>query len=76
MSTEMRKIALVMTHFLCVGVGFGIGIYTLPILIQPDSPSMKMANLLLTMHYILLPFKKIVKIVISCIGEKAYINRF
>lgn len=41
MSTEMKKIALVMTHFLCVGVGFGLGIYTLPILIQPDSPSME-----------------------------------
>ena len=40
MSVEMKKIAFVITHILCVGVGFGLGLYTLPILIQPDSPSM------------------------------------
>lgn len=36
----MRKTLLLFSHVVCVAVGFAIGIYALPILIQPDSPSM------------------------------------
>ncbi|MCG9595895.1 DM13 domain-containing protein [Vibrio sp. Isolate25] len=36
----MKRIFLLFTHLMCGGVGFAIGIYALPILIQPDSPSM------------------------------------
>ncbi|GLT20075.1 hypothetical protein GCM10007938_38580 [Vibrio zhanjiangensis] len=36
----MKKIGFLFTHLVCGGLGFAIGVYTLPILIQPDSPSM------------------------------------
>ncbi len=35
----MNKRLLVMTHVVVLGVGFVLGIYALPILIAPDSPS-------------------------------------
>lgn len=36
----MKQLFLVITHSLCIGLGFALGIYALPILIQPTSPSM------------------------------------
>jgi len=36
----MKQFFLVITHSLCIGLGFALGIYALPILIQPTSPSM------------------------------------
>lgn len=36
----MKKIVLIFTHLMFGAVGFALGIYALPILIQPDSPSM------------------------------------
>lgn len=35
----MNKRLLVMTHIVVLGIGFVLGIYALPILIAPDSPS-------------------------------------
>ncbi|NOH62516.1 MULTISPECIES: DM13 domain-containing protein [Vibrio] len=36
----MKRIFLLFTHLICGAIGFAVGIYALPILIQPDSPSM------------------------------------
>ncbi|KGY11588.1 phenylalanine--tRNA ligase [Vibrio tubiashii] len=36
----MKQLLLVITHSLCIGLGFALGIYALPILIQPTPPSM------------------------------------
>ncbi|WP_114783643.1 DM13 domain-containing protein [Vibrio tetraodonis] len=36
----MKKIGLLFTHLVCGVLGFALGVYALPILIQPDSPSM------------------------------------
>lgn len=36
----MKKVFLLFSHLACIGLGFAVGIYALPILIQPDSPSM------------------------------------
>ncbi|MDC5704896.1 DM13 domain-containing protein [Vibrio europaeus] len=36
----MKKLLLIITHCACIGLGFALGIYALPILIQPTSPSM------------------------------------
>ncbi|NOH81520.1 DM13 domain-containing protein [Vibrio sp. RE86] len=36
----MKKLVLIFTHLMFGAVGFALGIYALPILIQPDSPSM------------------------------------
>jgi hypothetical protein len=36
----MKKAFLILTHSLCIVFGFAMGIYALPILVQPDSPSM------------------------------------
>ncbi|MEZ8100817.1 DM13 domain-containing protein [Vibrio bivalvicida] len=36
----MKKLLLLVTHSSCIGLGFALGIYALPILIQPTSPSM------------------------------------
>ena len=38
MRTSVRKLLLVGTHALAIGIGFGLGIYMLPILIAPESP--------------------------------------
>jgi len=35
----MKKLILVVTHLLAVALGFGLGIYALPILIAPAGPS-------------------------------------
>jgi hypothetical protein len=35
----MRTPLLVASHLLCLGLGFGLGIYALPILIAPEAPS-------------------------------------
>ncbi len=35
----MRKLILLITHLLALGLGFAAGIYTLPILIAPPGPS-------------------------------------
>ncbi len=37
---EMKKIVLLFTHLACGAFGFALGIYALPILTQPDSPTM------------------------------------
>ncbi|KJY83878.1 phenylalanine--tRNA ligase [Vibrio galatheae] len=37
----MKRIFLLLTHTLCVGMGFALGIYALPILTQPIAPSME-----------------------------------
>ncbi|MFM2586996.1 DM13 domain-containing protein [Vibrio sp. TBV020] len=36
----MKRIFLFATHLGCIAIGFAIGIYALPILTQPPSPSM------------------------------------
>lgn len=35
----MKKLVLLCTHLAVGAVGFGLGVYVLPILIEPDSPS-------------------------------------
>lgn len=35
----MRKLILLCTHFAVGAFGFGLGVYALPILIEPESPS-------------------------------------
>lgn len=35
----MRKLLLVGSHLLALGIGFGLGVYTLPILIAPAAPT-------------------------------------
>lgn len=35
----MKKLVLLCTHLAVGAVGFGLGVYALPILIEPDSPS-------------------------------------
>ena len=35
----MKRLLLVATHLLCLGAGFALGIYLLPILIAPAAPS-------------------------------------
>jgi hypothetical protein len=35
----MRKLLLVGTHLLALAIGFGLGVYFLPILITPEGPS-------------------------------------
>lgn len=37
----MKKLLLLITHSVCIGLGFVLGIYALPILIQPNAPSME-----------------------------------
>ncbi|RTZ17221.1 hypothetical protein EJ063_00100 [Vibrio aquaticus] len=36
----MKRIVLLLTHLGCLAAGFALGIYALPVLIQPTSPSM------------------------------------
>ena len=35
----MKRLALVASHVVALGIGFGLGVYTLPILIAPPTPS-------------------------------------
>nr|WP_167352130.1 hypothetical protein [Vibrio lentus] len=35
----MKKLVLLCTHLAVGAFGFGLGVYALPILIEPDSPS-------------------------------------
>jgi len=35
----MRKLLLIASHLVAVGIGFALGVYTLPILIAPAAPS-------------------------------------
>jgi hypothetical protein len=35
----MRKLVLVVSHLLVAGLGFALGVYTLPLLIAPTAPS-------------------------------------
>ncbi len=37
----MKKLLLLLTHGLCLGIGFAAGIYLLPILTQPPAPDDK-----------------------------------
>jgi hypothetical protein len=39
--SAVRKLLLIGTHALAIGVGFALGIYLLPILIAPESPSVE-----------------------------------
>ena len=41
MTNTIRTLLLIGTHAAAVGLGFGIGIYALPILTAPDSPSVE-----------------------------------
>lgn len=41
MRSAVRKLLLIGTHALAIGVGFALGIYLLPILIAPESPSVE-----------------------------------
>lgn len=41
MRIAFRPLVLIGTHALALGVGFGIGIYLLPILIAPESPDVE-----------------------------------
>jgi len=40
----MKRTLLVASHLLVGGIGFALGIYALPILIQPQSPSMQVVE--------------------------------
>jgi hypothetical protein len=44
MRNLVRKLLLIGTHFLAIGVGFGLGIYMLPILIAPESPGIEVVR--------------------------------
>ena len=35
----MKRLALLVSHVVALAIGFGLGIYALPILIAPDAPS-------------------------------------
>ena len=37
----MKNLLLVFTHVVALGIGFALGIYLLPILIEPDSPTVE-----------------------------------
>ena len=39
LATMAKLLTLVITHLIALAIGFGIGIYTLPILVAPDGPS-------------------------------------
>jgi hypothetical protein len=41
MRSALRKLLLIGTHVVAIGVGFALGIYMLPILIAPDSPDVE-----------------------------------
>ena len=41
MRSSVRKLVLIGTHAMAIGIGFGLGIYLLPILIAPESPSIE-----------------------------------
>ena len=41
MRSSVRKLVLIGTHAMAIGIGFGLGIYMLPILIAPESPSIE-----------------------------------
>ncbi|MBT8090275.1 MAG: DM13 domain-containing protein [Gammaproteobacteria bacterium] len=41
MRGSVRKLLLIGTHTFAIGVGFGLGIYMLPILIAPESPDIE-----------------------------------
>lgn len=41
MRSALRKLLLVGTHVIAIGLGFGLGIYSLPILIAPESPGVE-----------------------------------
>jgi len=44
MRGAVRKLLLVGTHALAIGVGFALGIYLLPILIAPESPDVEVVR--------------------------------
>lgn len=37
----MKRLALLATHLAALGLGFALGVYTLPILIAPDAPTVE-----------------------------------
>lgn len=48
MSIRMKRVFLLVTHIMCIALGFALGIYALPILIQPASPSMQQVQSITT----------------------------
>ena len=44
MRSAVRKLVLIGTHALAIGVGFALGIYLLPILTAPESPSVEVVR--------------------------------
>jgi Electron transfer DM13 len=36
----MKRLALIVTHLVALALGFGLGVYALPILIAPEAPSL------------------------------------
>ena len=44
----MKRILLLLTHPMCLAMGFALGIYALPILIQPASPTMQQVQSITT----------------------------
>ena len=44
MRSAVRKLLLIGTHTLAVGIGFGLGIYLLPILVAPESPDVEVVR--------------------------------
>ena len=44
MRSPLRTLLLIVTHTLAIGVGFGLGIYMLPILIAPESPAIEVVR--------------------------------
>ena len=44
MRSAIRRLLLIGTHVLAIGVGFVLGIYSLPILIAPESPGVEVVR--------------------------------
>lgn len=44
MTTKIRTLMLIGTHAAAIGLGFALGIYALPILTAPESPSVEMVR--------------------------------
>ena len=44
MTIKIRTLLLIGTHAAAIGLGFGLGIYALPILTAPESPSVELVR--------------------------------
>ncbi|MCZ4292592.1 DM13 domain-containing protein [Vibrio sinaloensis] len=54
----MKRILLLLTHTMCIALGFALGIYALPILTQPPSPTMQQVQSITTQAIYTASFQK------------------